>query len=111
MIVGYKEFAISKLWEIITISTQWTKYTAKVLNMISINPSEGQDNNSIFDYSSVYPFCLNDSQVLPTDKTGFVYCLISKNYHGQICIGQTSCLTQSLIQHNSGSGLSTTANI
>ena len=111
VIVGNKEFAISKLWEIITIATQWTKYTEKVLNMISINPSEDQDNHASFDYSSVYPFRLNDSQVLPTDRTGFVYCLISKKYHDQIYIGQTSCLSQRLIQHNSGSGSSTTANI
>ena len=58
----------------------------------------------LFDYSSVYPFCLNEGQVLPTDRTGFVYCLISKKCHDQIYIGETSCLTQRLIQHNSGSG-------
>ena len=111
VIVGNKEFAISKLWEIITISTQWTKYTAKVLNIISINPNEGQENHALFDYSTVYPFRLNDGQVLPTDRTGFVYCLISKKYHDQIYIGETSCLTQRLIQHNSGSGSRSTANI
>ena len=66
VIIGNKEFAISKLWEIIVIST-----TAKVLNIISMNPSEDQENRALFDYFSVYPFRLNDGQVLPTDRTGF----------------------------------------
>ena len=98
------------MWELITIFHQWTPYTAKVVEMISLNVDIGQEYGNI-DYTEIYPFHLNDGAVLPTDSTGFVYCLVSEKYRDQIYIGQTACLCQRLIQHNSGSGSLSTENI
>lgn len=106
IIVGEKNYAINKMWELITIGNQWTKYTNHVLSLIS-NTSDNEDQQhttSVFDYASVCPFRLNDSNIIPTDITGFIYCLVSTKYKNNIYIGQTKCLSQRLIQHNSGSG-------
>ena len=78
------------MWELITISHQWTQYTAKVLAMISLNVDTVQEYGNI-DYTEVYPFNLNDGAMLPTDNTGFVYCLVSEKHCDQIYIGQTAC--------------------
>ena len=110
VIVGEKTFAIQKIWELITIANQWTLYTAKVLSMISLNSNTIQEEN-IFNISDSYPFHLNDGAVLPTDNTGYVYCLISKEHRDHIYIGETKNLCQRLIQHNSGSGSLSTENI
>ena len=110
VIVGEKTFAITKIWELITIANQWTLYTSKILSMISLNSTSIQEQNN-FDLTESYPFCLNDGSVLPTDNTGYVYCLVSKQHRDHIYIGQTKCLSQRLMQHNSGSGSLSTENI
>ena len=109
VIVGEQSFAVNKIWELITMANQWTRYTANILEMISLNSSSIQQQ-SVFGLPEFYPFCLNDGAILPTDSTGFVYCLVSKNNPDYIYIGETKCLTQRLIQHNSGSGSSSTNN-
>ena len=110
VIVGEKSFAIKKIWELITIANQWTLYTSKVLSMISLNSNSLQEQNN-FDLTESYPFCLNDGAVLPTDNTGYVYCLVSKEQRGHIYIGETKCLSQRLMKHNSGSGSLSTENL
>ena len=85
-------------------------YTANILKMISLNSTNIQEQH-IFDVFDSYPFCLNDGAILPTDSTGFVYCLVSREHRDHIYIGETKCLTQRLIQHNSGSGSLSTENI
>ena len=79
--------------------------------MISINSSQNEVESDTFDYTSVYPFRLINGNVLPTDNTGYVYCLISKRHFEQIYIGETRCILQRLIQHNSGAGSTSINNI
>ena len=86
IIVGDKNFAIEKMWELITIGNQWTRYVESVLDVITVNRNENQQNINVFDYSSVYPFRLGDGNPLPTDSTGFVYCLISCRDSNEIYI-------------------------
>lgn len=111
IIVGEKNYAIQKMWELILLFNQWTKYTDSILKMISINSSQNEVESDTFDYTSVYPFRLINGNVLPTDNTGYVYCLISKRHFEQIYIGETRCISQRLIQHNSGAGSTSTNNI
>ena len=40
--------------------------------------------------------------IIPTDSTEFIYCFASVPLTNQIYIGDTICLYQILIQHNSG---------
>ena len=110
VIVGEKQFAIQKIWELITIANQWTLYTANILSLILLNTNAVQEQNTL-ELCNSYPFCLNDGTILPTDSTGFVYCLISKKYFDHIYIGTTKSISQRLIQHNSGTGSSSTQNI
>ena len=99
------------MWEIITKGTQWTKFTKNVLKMITINKDDNDQKNYSIDYNEVYPFRITDGDIIPTDRTGYIYCLISKQYHDEIYIGQTQCLSQRLINHNSGHGSYSTNSI
>ena len=98
------------MWELITTFNQWTQYTKHILDIITINRNEDEQENHIFDYPEVYPLRLRDI-MLPQDTTGFVNCLVSKRCMNQIYIGQTKCISQRLIQHNSDSGSQGTADI
>ena len=77
VMVGEKQFAIQKIWKIITIANQWTLYTANILSLISLNANSVQEQNTS-ELCNSCPFCLNDGTLLSTDSTGFVYCLVSK---------------------------------
>ena len=79
--------------------------------MITINKDDNDQNNYSIDYNEVYPFRITDGDIIPTDRTGYIYCLISKQYHDEIYIGQTQCLSQQLINHNSGHGSYSTNSI
>ena len=68
-------------------------------------------NNYSIDYNEAYPFQITDGDIIPTDRTEYIYCLISKRYHDEIYIGQTQCLSQRLINHNSGHGSYSTNSI
>ena len=101
VIVGGKEFAIQKMWELITCDNQWTKYMERVTNVISINTND--DDVRVFDVPRVYPFKISHYG-LPTDNSGYVYCLVSKRDHGEIYIGTAENISERLPQHNSNSG-------
>ena len=111
VIVGDKQFAIDKMWELITQGNQWTSYCEHILRLISIN-AEGsnQQRRTIFEYPTVFPFRMCDG-IIPTDNSGFVYCLVSVRNPSRIYIGETECLSQRLIQHNSGHGAEGTRDI
>ena len=111
ILVGEKNCAIQKMWDLITTGTQWTVYTQKVLDVITISSDNPSRNDTTLDFPEIYPFRLNDGNILPTDNTGFVYCLISVRHKEKIYIGQTQCLSQRLIQHNSGHGSNSTQDI
>jgi predicted GIY-YIG superfamily endonuclease len=111
VIVGRKDFAINKMWDLITIGNQWTRYTAHVLKVVTVNSDEEiGSNESIFNYPSVYPMRIRDIDI-PTDTTGFVYSLVPLKTMDKIYIGQTECLSQRLIKHNSGNGAEGTRDI
>ncbi|MDB4430362.1 GIY-YIG nuclease family protein [bacterium] len=117
LVVGNKNFAINKMWELITQGNQWTRYTEHVLDLISINGNSRSGSNTtqndhrvLFDYPSVYPFRMCDA-IIPTDTTGYVYCLVSKRNPGKIYIGETTCLSQRVINHNSGNGAQDTEDV
>ena len=99
------------MWALITLGNQWTAFSEEVLKMISINASDDRNDHNVFDYPTVYPFRLNDGVQLPTDTTGFIYCLVSRRYTEEIYIGQTECLSQRYLQHNQGTGSISTENI
>ena len=115
IIVGDKTFAINKVWELITIGNQWSRYIEHVLKLITVNKHASDESNieneGIFDYPEVYPFRVCDIINIPTDKTGYVYCLIPTMNPSIIYIGETECLTQRMMQHNSGNGSQFTQDI
>ena len=110
IIVGDKSFAIDKMWELITIGNQWTRYTEHILSSITINNNNHDPNQAIIDYPEVYPFRICDSNI-PTDTTGYVYCLVSMRHTDKIYIGETKCLAQRLQQHNTSHGSHDTSNV
>ena len=68
----------------------------RVTNIISINAEEG--DITVFDVPRVYPFKVVHFG-LPTDNTGYVYCLVSKRDHGEIYIGTAKNITQRQDDH------------
>ena len=93
IIVGEKKFAIDKMWELITTGNQWTRYTTRILETISINEGNIDEHQNSFEYPEAYPFRRIDAD-LPTDVTGYVYCLTSVPNLQKVYIGQTECLDQ-----------------
>ena len=89
IIVGNKQYAIQKMWEIITKGNQCTKFTMNVLNMITINQNDNDQDNYFIDYKKVYPFGITDGDIIPSNRKRYtyIYCLISKQYHEEIYIG------------------------
>ena len=105
IIVGEMNFAVDKLWELVTTSNQWTQMMESVLNMVTINsngPTEMPQHTLPF--TDLYPFTLRGSSVLPTDSTGYVYLLISFRNRHFTYIGQTENIVQRFRQHQSGRG-------
>ena len=67
-------FTINKKWELITIGTQWTRYSAMILSAIPVNGSDNALGERTFDHPQVYLFRQRNAD-LPTDTIGYVYCL------------------------------------
>lgn len=117
IIVGDKNYAIQKMWELISVGNQWTTYSEHILKCITVNRetengsiNRTDENQSLFDYPQVYPFQICNIDI-PTDRTGYVYCLVSRRNHSKIYIGETECLSQRIQQHNSGNGSNGTRDI
>ena len=104
VIVGDREFAFRKVWQLATQKTQWTDTSEKVLDVVTINRNNNdtRGRRSIH-IPSIYPYAI-ENYALPSDSTGFVYILISKKDHNFTYIGQTENIVQRLKQHNSGHG-------
>ena len=111
VIVGCADgtFAVNKMWELITIGNQWTRYSSMILSAISVNGSDNALEERTFDYPRAYPFRKRDAD-LPTDTTGYVYCLYSRPKPRLMYIGQTGYLAQRFEQHQTGSGSAGTRN-
>ena len=103
------EYAIKALWKAITTGTQWTNHVENLLHRLSVNPSKKPEDIVTLDYTKAYPLRTCDI-MLPTDRTGYVYILMSVRDTNRTYVGQSIDLKKRLRQHNSGAGAKGTAN-
>ena len=61
------------MWEIIRKGNQCTKFIMNVLNMITINQNNNDQKNYSIDYNEVCPFQITDGDIIPTNRTGYIY--------------------------------------
>ena len=103
--MGEKDYAIKKMWELLTVGNQWTRYTRHILDIVTVNRqnNDHDDDNCFFNHPEVYPFRRIDA-IIPLDNTGFVYCLVSVPNPQKKYIETTKNLSQWLQKHNNGSG-------
>jgi len=99
------------LWKLATTSNQWLSMMENISNALTINTTESDTNNntSTVDFPENYPYKLQ-FKVLPSDSTGYIYILISKNNEDFTYIGKTENLHQCFRQHQSGHGAFGTSN-
>ena len=99
------------LWKLATTSNQWLYMLENILNALTINTIESDTNHntSTVDFPENYPYKLWFT-VLPSDSTGYIYILISKNNEDFTYIGETENLRQRFRQHQSGHGAFGTSN-
>ena len=79
------------MWDLIFMGNQWTRYKKHILDLISDNSENNNTNQNALDYPTAYPFRLGDGNNIPTDNTGYVYCLVSVRNKDTIYISQTEC--------------------
>jgi hypothetical protein len=108
---GDKGWIKDMLWKLATTSNQWSSMMGNILNTSTINTIESDTNNntSTVGFPENYPYKLW-SAVLPSDSTGYIYILISKNNEDFTYIGETKNLRQRFRQHQSGHGAFGTSN-
>ena len=82
-----------------------------ILNTLTINTIESDTNNntSTVDFPENYPYELRFT-VPPSNSTGYIYILISKNNEDFTFIGEPENLRQCFRQHQSGHGAFGTSN-
>ncbi len=58
IIVGETKFAVDKIWNLITIGTQWTAYIDQLMDRLSVNGNGGPIRavHTVISVSSVYPY-------------------------------------------------------
>ncbi|KAL7538852.1 hypothetical protein ACHAXR_012264, partial [Thalassiosira sp. AJA248-18] len=108
IIVGNRDFAVQRMWELITLSNQWTNYIDVLLNRLSVNGAENRIEDQILPYAESFPYRTCDIQ-LPSDSSGYVYFLVSVRDFDRDYIGQTQNISTRFSQHNSGRGAEGTA--
>ena len=112
-IAGEKDFAIDKIYSVISKRNQWTDYIESILRNWAID-GDGVTNTrselarGMMDLEKVFPYKLCNVTV-PNDDFGFVYMLMSTVHHDRTYVGQTQNLSIRLVQHNSGHGAEGTA--
>ena len=116
IVVGDREYAMRRIWQIITLPTQWTLMMENILEMVTINAETPANANLIqqqqqhsLRYSLYYPFQVRNAMI-PSDSTGFVYILISRRNKNFTYIGETENLCQRITEHQTGHGAIGTAN-
>jgi len=110
-IVGNKQFAINKIWEIICRRSQWSDMIKTILTNLSINADGIADPHAQPDFipmREVFPYRMCDVQ-LPRAESGYVYLLVSIPHPTFTYVGQTIQIGRRLNEHNSGRGSNTTA--
>ena len=104
--VGDKSDTLNALKEILIKRTQWTDYMENVLDLITINSnSEIREHRTLTQNN--YPFRICDVP-LPQCRTGYVYMLLSLKNRKFLYIGETICIRDRIVSHNSGRGASET---
>jgi hypothetical protein len=88
IIVGNKEFALNRMWDLITVVTQWTQYIEKLLERMSVGGTAPSTGGDVLDISEVYPYRISDIS-LPDNNSGFVYFLVLVKDCGRTFVGQT----------------------
>ena len=106
IIIGDMQETINAIISSIQTRIQWTDYMANILDLITVGENI-EERVPILNYRS-FPFRICDIS-LPQSKTGFVYFLISVRNLDYTYIGECSCITKRLYQHNSGHGSTSTA--
>lgn len=110
-IVGRKEEAIERLWNVITQRNQWSDYVESLLDAWSLEGDGIVVNTSdknVLDMASSFPYKVCNITV-PNSDTGFVYLLVSTVCSDRTYVGQTKNLAIRLVKHNSGYGSQGTA--
>ena len=110
---GDTKFVTDLIWDLITKAHQWTKFESRVLDMVTLNRSQGTNadlESTVLDYHVHYPFNIQTA-VVPSINTSVVYILISKPDQNFLYIGETDNMNRRFSQHNSGSGSEQTAPI
>ena len=108
IIVGPPDFAANKMWDLITVSNQWTSYIEDLLDKLSIGGDANHVADQTFRYADRFPYRTCDI-ILPTDRSGYVYFLVSVRDFDRDYVGQTMNIAKRLRQHNSGRGARATA--
>ena len=108
IIVGPKDEAINRLWQLITTSTQWSDYEDMVLERLSITGSGAnhQGPQRPLEYAKSFPYRICDI-ALPSAPA--VYMLVSVRDFDRDYVGQTTHLAERFCEHNSGRGAVETA--
>ena len=109
VIVGHKEFAINRMWEVICKRTQWTDLIESILDNLSI---EGDDvlattgnasERGVVNMAEHFPYRISDYE-MPTSNSGYVYLLISTVAPDRMYVGQCNELGKRLNDHNKSVG-------
>ena len=95
-IVGPHSEVISIMWLLIKSGDQWTDYIKMLLNRLTLCANSDSINDAmIFDYAEAYPYRVSDI-IMPTDKTVFVYFLVSVRDFDKDYVCQTKCVARRL---------------
>ncbi len=108
IIVGNKEFALNRMWDLITVGTQWTRYIEKLLERMSVGGTAPSTGGDVLDISEVYPYRISDIS-LPDDNSSFVHFLVLVMDCGRTYVGQTKNISRRLKEDNKGWGAMGTA--
>lgn len=107
-IVGQRDDAIERLWNVITHRTQWTEYVDTLLDAWSVEGdgiADERTSKNVFDMASEFPFKVCNITI-PNSNSGFVYLLVSTVCSDRTYTGQTKNLAIRLVRHNSGKFIS-----
>lgn len=109
-IVGERERALDKIWEVLCRRNCWTDYIEEILTNWSIvgdaeveNENDSSESSGLLDLDKTFPYKLCNVQ-LPNSNTGFVYLIVSTIDFDRCYVGETENITTRLIKHNSGHG-------
>ena len=101
--VGDKRDTLGAFKQLLLRRTQWTDYMEHILDVITINSNNDNDDMPTVVSPSTFPFRICDMS-LPQCRTGYVYILSALRQREYVYVGMTKCLRSRINQHNSGYG-------